>query len=81
MLKKCLLIIIALACHKAFGQDVQFSQLFVDRTWLNPAYAGIDYCPRVSLLHRNQWPGIQFPYTTYNFTVEKYVKVFREELD
>ncbi|MDF1547472.1 MAG: PorP/SprF family type IX secretion system membrane protein [Bacteroidales bacterium] len=56
-----------------FSQDVQFSQLFADRIYLNPAYAGADYCPKFALSYRNQWPGIQFPYVTYSASFDKYV--------
>lgn len=54
------------------AQDVQFSQLFADRLYLNPAYAGADYCPKLALSYRNQWPGVQFPYVTYSASVNKY---------
>jgi len=54
------------------AQDVQFSQLFADRLYLNPAYAGADYCPRLALSYRNQWPGVQFPYVTYSASFDKY---------
>jgi len=53
---------------------MQFSQIFADKMYLNPAYAGIDYCPRFMLSHRNQWPGLQFPYLTYNATFDKYIE-------
>jgi type IX secretion system PorP/SprF family membrane protein len=54
------------------AQDVQFSQLFADRLYLNPAYAGADYCPKLALSYRNQWPGVQFPYVTYSASIDKY---------
>ena len=54
------------------AQDVQFSQLFADRLYLNPAYAGTSYCPRINLSYRNQWPGVQFPYQTYSLAFEQY---------
>jgi type IX secretion system PorP/SprF family membrane protein len=57
-----------------YSQDVQFSQLFADRLYLNPAYAGMDYCPRFTLSHRNQWPGVQFPYLTYSASFDKYIE-------
>jgi type IX secretion system PorP/SprF family membrane protein len=54
------------------AQEVQFSQLFADRLYLNPAFAGIYYCPKFMAGYRNQWPGVQFPYVTYNATFDKY---------
>ena len=56
----------------SWAQDVQFSQLFADRLYLNPAYAGSDYCSRLALSYRNQWPGIEFPYVTYSASFDKY---------
>jgi len=55
-----------------FSQDVQFSQLFSDRLYLNPALAGSDYCPKFVLSYRNQWPGILNPFVTYNASFDKY---------
>ncbi len=54
------------------AQDIQFSQLFADRLYLNPAYAGSDYCAKVSLSYRNQWSGIRYPYSTYSASFDKY---------
>ncbi len=54
------------------AQDVQFSQLFSDRLYLNPAYAGADYCSRLMVSYRNQWPGVQFPYVTYSASYDQY---------
>lgn len=58
--------------NEIHGQDVQFSQLFSDRMYLNPAYAGDNYCPQFTLTHRNQWPGVQFPYLTYSAAFDKF---------
>ncbi len=55
------------------AQDVQFSQLFADRLYLNPAYAGASYCPKLNITYRNQWPGIQFPYITYSASFDRYI--------
>jgi len=61
--------------YKLVAQDVQFSQLFADKLYLNPAYAGNDYCPRIMVLHRNQWPGAGFPYVTYSASFDQYSEV------
>ncbi len=70
--KRNILILVLFATYKLVAQDVQFSQLFADRMYLNPAYAGSDYCPRFVISYKNQWPGIQFPYVTYNAAFDKY---------
>ncbi len=70
--KRLIITVLLLANYFVKGQDVQFSQLFADRLYLNPAYAGIDYCPKFVLSYRNQWPGIQFPFVSYNASFDKY---------
>ena len=57
------------------AQDVQFSQLFADKIYLNPAYAGSEYCPRFMVNHRNQWPAISFPYLTYSASYDQYSEI------
>jgi len=57
------------------AQDVQFSQLFSDRLYLNPAYAGTDYCPRIQTTYKNQWIGVQLPYVTYSASYDQYSEV------
>ncbi len=59
------------------AQDVQFSQLFSDVLYLNPAYAGSKYCTRVVMSYRNQWSGIRFPYSTYSASFDKYSPVLQ----
>ncbi len=58
-----------------FAQDIQFSQIFSDILYLNPAYAGSKYCPRAVLAYRNQWSGIRNPYSTYSASFDKYSPV------
>jgi len=70
--KRNILIVFFFTSYQLFAQDVHFSQLFADRLYLNPAFAGSDYCPRFVLSYRNQWPGINFPYVTYNAAFDKY---------
>lgn len=59
------------------AQDVQFSQLFADRMYLNPAYAGSDYCGRITLNHRNQWSGVHHPYSTFSASFDKYSPIIK----
>lgn len=68
-----LLIFSLLLSWQSKGQDVQFSQIFSDKLYLNPAYAGTDYCPKLNLIYRNQWPGVQIPFVTYAASIDKYV--------
>lgn len=42
----------------ALAQDVQYSQQYANRLYLNPAFAGLGHDWSVSLAHRNQWPAL-----------------------
>lgn len=59
--------------NDAKAQDPAFSQFFANPLYLNPALAGSDICPRISLNHRNQWPGIGKTYVTYSASYDQYV--------
>ena len=48
----------------ASAQDPAFSQFYSNPLYLNPAFAGTNICPRVSLNYRDQWPGIGRTYVT-----------------
>ena len=54
------------------AQDPTFSQFFANPLYLNPAMAGTNICPRISLNHRNQWPGIGKTYVTYSASYDQY---------
>ncbi len=41
-----------------YAQDAHFSQYYANPLYLNPAFAGSDICPRVTLNYRNQKPVI-----------------------
>ena len=75
-LQNIILIVFSLLInYKNKAQDVQFSQLFADKMYLNPAYAGSEYCPRVMISHRNQWPAISFPFLTYSASFDQYSEI------
>lgn len=59
-------LIVTLVCKSGFSQDPTFSQFYANRLYLNPAFAGTANCPRLSLNYRNQWPGIDNSFITYN---------------
>ncbi len=41
----------------AEAQDPEFSQFYAAPLYLNPAMAGLHYCPRIIINFRDQWPG------------------------
>ena len=54
------------------AQDPLFTQFFSNALYLNPAIAGRDLSPRVHSTYRNQWPGINKAYVTYNLEYDQF---------
>ncbi len=60
-----LALIITSAWSAASQQQIQLSQFFADYTLFNPAFAGRNYQTDVSVIHRQQWVGLDgAPVTT-----------------
>src|SRR5215510_8547591 len=56
----------------AFGQDPEFTQFYANPLYLNPAFAGSQKCPRVSLNYRNQWPALSGNFVTYSASYDQF---------
>ncbi|TNE28232.1 MAG: type IX secretion system membrane protein PorP/SprF [Bacteroidetes bacterium] len=56
----------------AYGQDPHFSQFYANSLYLNPAFAGVDRCPKLSLNYRNQYPTLGV-YETFSGSYDQYV--------
>ena len=59
--------------NTAHAQDPAFSQFYANPLYLNPAFAGTNECPRVSLNYRDQWPGIGRTYITTSASYDKHI--------
>ena len=59
------------------AQDPLFTQFFSNALYLNPAMAGRDLSPRVHSTYRNQWPGINKAYVTYNLEYDQFAPDLR----
>ena len=57
----------------ADSQDPAFSQFYANPLYMNPAMAGVEGPPKVSLGYRNQWPGATNPYVTYHASYEQHI--------
>jgi len=55
------------------AQDPEFTQFYANPLYLNPALAGNNICPRVSINYRNQWPGISGTYVTTSASFDRFV--------
>lgn len=68
----CLLVIVLLSLSTG-AQDMQFSQVYSNPVYLNPASAGSEMNTRVVLNYRNQWPGLPNGYTAHGFGLDHYL--------
>lgn len=55
------------------AQDPEFSQFYANPLYLNPALAGAESYNRAIANYRNQWPGIDKGFVTYNASYDQYI--------
>ena len=67
------MIYLLIFANVSFAQDPMFTQFYANPLYLNPAFAGSDYCPRVSLNYRNQWPGISGSFVTTSASYDQHI--------
>jgi type IX secretion system PorP/SprF family membrane protein len=56
-----------------FAQDMSYSQFYANPLYLNPAMAGTEYCPRININYRNQWPSLPKAFVSYSASYDQYV--------
>jgi len=57
----------------ARAQDAEFSQFYANPLYLNPALAGSEAHYRAVANYRNQWPGLDHGFVTYNASYDQFV--------
>jgi type IX secretion system PorP/SprF family membrane protein len=55
------------------AQDAEFSQFYANPLYLNPALAGTEDFYRATVNYRNQWPGMDKGFVTYNAGYDQYI--------
>lgn len=60
-----------------YGQDPVFSQFYFNPVYLNPAYAGAGKYIRFGLIYKNQWVGLNMPYSTYGVSYERTIQRYK----
>lgn len=61
------------AYKNAKAQDPEFTQFYANPLYLNPALAGNNICPRISINYRNEWPGISGTFVTTSASFDKFI--------
>lgn len=71
--KIILFIICFISLKPVQAQDPEFTQFYANPLYLNPAFAGSNICPRITMNYRNQWPGISGTYVTTSISADRFV--------
>ncbi len=56
------------------AQDVEFSQFYSTKNYLNPAFTALSHDQSISSTYRNQWPGIKNAYDSYFVSFDRSLK-------
>jgi type IX secretion system PorP/SprF family membrane protein len=56
----------------SYSQDFPYSQFYANPVYLNPALAGLEYCPRVIINYRNQWPSLPEAFVSYSASYDQF---------
>ena len=72
MFKYTLSILFFLFSYIGLSQDVSFSQINNNKLYLNPAFAGSNSNPELTMSYRNQWPALGNQFVTSFLSYEEY---------
>jgi type IX secretion system PorP/SprF family membrane protein len=82
--KFCLLIILLCVFTNMYSQDIHFTQLAQTQFFSNPAFAGIQFGPRILAHYRNEYPmigsQINSGFNTYYFSYDQYIDKYNSGL-
>lgn len=74
-LKTYLTLLVYLPWPNCFqAQDIHFSQFYANPLYLNPSFAGSEYCSRFCMNYRNQWPNLSGSYVTYSCSYDRFIE-------
>ncbi len=71
-MRKTLVFLFLFFLNYSFGQDIHFSQNFIDRMYLNPSLIGDlqENINRISVQRKSQWNSISVPFSTFATSYE-----------
>lgn len=61
----------SITCGTAIAQDLRFTQYHASDNFLNPAFAGSNGKPGITLNFRDQWPDMPQAYITYRISLSQ----------
>ncbi len=67
------ILVITFCASEIKAQDPQFTQFYANPLYLNPAFAGSVYCPRICMNYRNQWPNLSGTYVTNSMSYDRHI--------
>lgn len=70
--RKLISLVLLLISHLTTAQDVQFSQIYANPLYQNPAFAGSAHATRLTLHQRIQWPDLDAKYVTSFLSADHY---------
>ena len=73
-----ILLVIRFFIAETSAQDYTYSQFYANPLYLNPAMAGSEYCPRLILNYRNQWPSLPEAFVSYSASFDRYSEFLQE---
>lgn len=56
----------------SMGQDPLFTQYYSTSLYTNPAFTGINECPTITMVNRNQWPAVSGRFNSTFTSYEQY---------
>ncbi|MES2131391.1 MAG: type IX secretion system membrane protein PorP/SprF [Bacteroidota bacterium] len=71
-LYKIVILLLFLQTKATYGQDMHFTQFYAAPLYLNPAFSGANVCSRMTLVYRNQWPGVKQAYQSYLLSLDHF---------
>ena len=76
-MKKLLITVLVLTCFRGLSQDPIYTQFFMVPETLSSSFTGAKQSTRAGILHRTQWPGLNFNINTQFAFVDKWFEDFK----
>lgn len=65
-------LVLLIGGNSVMAQDAHFSQFYANPLYLNPAFAGTNVCPRITLNFRDQWPAMKGTFMSFSASYDQH---------